>query len=506
MRSSADVEDNEKDPMSGSFQTLLHQTLAQIPQAIHSVSESTQNAEIQQRIQSGRLLQPPQMSVIIQEMVEPFLGGTLFLPAPQSSGDFLLEALVCTNAEALMDGQTQADVTARFNAYAKLLSLEITQRWNIHKDKITQFCEEVAQQGFDIYKKTGRGDLEFAVTHDGKIHWLQARILPPSVEIVDRVTFHPTAKAYYKLLAFCVAEANQTPPVFFRCADLPDGRFGYSVGIRQRDVAFHQMIRDDLSHLQRVTAHGWEIEHRMSSLTAQIHATSHEELFACLILHGAVQLPFSIPMKEIHMERFQSVPADGESDIGLLEETLESLNIKMNNTNSVDSIIRQLRMPQKTFSNIEARKRKIAFLQSLHHADHTTQILERMIPELRDIPDLSKDSLQRYKEEAFQEIFLHDVSSSNEDLLQKEQIQLQKETLKIQKEIYEREYFLQKSKEVLDPNDFQTLRIWADYLQMKAETNETHCLYRGQCFLHFARNHFILSSEQIDAEIQKRIT
>ena len=37
------------------------------------------------------------------------------------------------------------------------------------------------------------------------------------------------------------------------------------------------------------------------------------------------------------------------------------------------------------------------------------------------------------------------------------------------------------------PQTVDRLEAWAAYLEMKAETNETHALYRGRCFTHFAR-------------------
>ena len=43
----------------------------------------------------------------------------------------------------------------------------------------------VASEALAIYCQTGRGDLEFAIDHEGTRWWLQARMLKAPVEIVD---------------------------------------------------------------------------------------------------------------------------------------------------------------------------------------------------------------------------------------------------------------------------------------------------------------------------------
>jgi hypothetical protein len=55
----------------------------------------------------------------------------------------------------------------------------------------------------------------------------------------------------------------------------------------------------------------------------------------------------------------------------------------------------------------------------------------------------------------------------------------------------ERRAWLAEASARLDGSTRQRLACWADYLQMKAETNETHARYRGLCFLWFARVGFV---------------
>lgn len=46
--------------------------------------------------------------------------------------------------------------------------------------------------------------------------------------------------------------------------------------------------------------------------------------------------------------------------------------------------------------------------------------------------------------------------------------------------------FLAEARKYLNDDLSNRLQLWADYLEMKAETNETHCIYRGICFTWFS--------------------
>src|SRR5690606_34659496 len=64
VRSSADVEDHEADPMSGSFASVLGCRPDEVPEAIERVAASAERPEIRRRLQSGRLHDIPRMAVV----------------------------------------------------------------------------------------------------------------------------------------------------------------------------------------------------------------------------------------------------------------------------------------------------------------------------------------------------------------------------------------------------------------------------------------------------------
>ena len=246
--------------MSGSFESFLNCRANEVPSAVVQVLRGSKNAEIGLRLRSGRLSREPRVAVVVQQMVSPVrMAGTVFLPAPRDPSTFLAEARWGQTGEGLMDGRVQPDVVARFNGECGLVHLDCAGVALPNREVVAGDCVRLAAEAMAIYCATGRGDLEFAVGTDGTIWWLQARPLNMAVEVIDRRGFHPAAVAYYRQMAFRVAEANQTPAAHFRCFDLEDGIFGYSLGIRHRDRAFHAKVREDAEHLARVTAFGWDV-------------------------------------------------------------------------------------------------------------------------------------------------------------------------------------------------------------------------------------------------------
>ena len=297
VRSSANVEDGVDDPMSGAFESILDLSPAAVPKAIERVLTSTESIEIRSRIRSGTLKTTPRMAIIVQEMVqEPLLSGAVFIPAPDDPATLLVEGRLLTTGEALMDGRAVPDVVGRYDIEGKELRYEAPFLDVSAPRLLRERVAVLAKEAIRIYLVTGRGDIEYAIDKSGTIWWLQARVQPAVVEIVDRRGFSAAAQNYYRMLAFRVNEANCTPPIYFRCVDLPDGRFGYSVGIYHRDRLFHQMIKTNPTHLAEVTRFGWETEEKMSKMIASLADHTAESVLDLLTLHGAVQLPFSIPM------------------------------------------------------------------------------------------------------------------------------------------------------------------------------------------------------------------
>jgi len=382
-----------------------------------------------------------------------------------------------------MDGTVNPDVSARYDADASLVAIDYIDIQTCDRGKVHAACANVAKEALQLYTTTGRGDLEFAVDGDGQVWWLQARVLNEPVEVVDRQGFHPAAVAYYKLLAFRVADANLTSKIFFRCFNLDGGRFGYSIGIRQRDRVFHNLLSSDPMHLDRVTSFGWDVERRMAELVAGLQGQDPAEVFNLLTLHGAVQLPFSIPMNTNRMDRFQSTARDGHPSRLLLEEFMERVAESLGGTLSAIKIIDILLQPVKTDSILESQT---AILWVLRTVDPPIEshILQAIIPDLRDVPGLLGDGMAEIQKQLSDQInerrkWDPDGTKLAGDIEQRTKAHEQARA--------RRSAFIQSAISVLDEDTSRQFCQWANYLEMKAETNETHCLYRGACFIWFGR-------------------
>jgi len=485
VRSSADLEDAEGDPLSGSFISILGCSPDVVPAAVQKVAESANGFEVQRRIQTGRLQAAPRMAVTVQRMVHPIkIAGTVFLPAPRDPSAFLLEARWGDSGETLMDGRNHADIRARYDRDGRQIALDLSSLPIADRITAENCANRVAAEALALYLRTGRGDMEFAVDTDNTIWWLQARTLNEPVEVVDRRGFHPAAIAYYKGLAFRVAEANRTEVVHFRCFDLGDGKFGYSSGIRQRDHLFHEQVRLRTEHLAEVTSFGWDVERRMAEVATRLNITKPEEVLSLLTLHGAVQLPFSIPMNTKRMDRFQSRASDGHPARLLLEEFADTISVALNGTFTSDKIISFLLQPRKNLSVLEGLRGLERVMIAGDHCDEK-EILQAAFPDIRDIPDITRCGIINLRKELFRRYT--DAFGASADRL-KEQIEIRLKNM-CERRI-SRANFLDNARKYLDDDLLRRLQLWADYLEMKAETNETHCIYRGICFTWFSEISF----------------
>lgn len=481
VRSSADLEDAEGDPLSGSFISILGCSPDEVPDAVEKVAESANGLEVQRRLQTGRLQVAPRMAVTVQRMVHPIkIAGAVFLPAPRDPGAFLLEARWGDSGETLMDGRNHADIRARYDRDGRQIALDISSLPVADHIVAEHLANCVANEALALYLRTGRGDMEFAVDSDNTIWWLQARTLNEPVEVVDRRGFHPAAVAYYKGLAFRVAEANRTDAVYFRCFDLGDGKFGYSVGIRQRDHLFHERVRLRTEHLAEVTSFGWDVERRMAEVESRLNDSNPEEVLSLLTLHGAVQLPFSIPMNTKRMDRFQSRASDGHPARLLLEEFVDTVSVALSGKYTPDKIIGFLLQPRKNLSIVEG----LRGLEKVRLAgDHCSEkdLLRAAIPDIRDVPDVSISGIRQLRKEIDQRHY--DAFGEGVDCL-KDQIEIRLKQMRDRQIL--RANFLAEARKYLNDDLSNRLQLWADYLEMKAETNETHCIYRGICFTWFS--------------------
>jgi len=493
VRSSADVEDALDDPMSGVFESKIGVALEALPTSVCEVAADAQNPEVLERVRTGRLERKPRMAVVVQRMVdEPLLAGAVFVPTRREPGLGVLEGVAGRTGEALMDGSSEPDVRCAFDGDGALVEFEPPPGPPDVARRLHAACESVARGAMRIYLGTGRGDLEFAVDRDGSVWWLQARVRPVAVEEVDRRGHAPAAVAYYKLLAFRVAEANLTPPVYFRCVDLEDGRFGYTVGIRHRDAAFHRAVRDDIAHLEKVTAFGWDIEKRTAGLLAAPNCDV-EELFDTLVLHGAAHLPFSIPVRDALKERFESESVDEGTGALDLEEFLAGVIESLGRETTVNQAVNLLRAPERCLSELEADTARLHVLRS-GPAAGDEDVLACLVADMRDLPDLSPEGAARRRNELERELAAPDAASRLEESIAAHRRALREGARA-------RRAFLGEAERALPDERRRRLRIWAAYLAMKGEINETHSLYRGRCFVRFAREGFAPGRAFVDERI-----
>lgn len=491
VRSSADVEDSEDDPMSGTFESVLGVRHRDLLSAISHVAASVESAEVVRRIESGSLSSRPRMGIVVQRMVtSPLFAGAMFIPGPNEACEALIEACLGASGEALMDGTVGADISVRALANGTLIGTEALA------PELRHVLTTVAREGLQIHAKTGLGDLEFAVGGDRQVWWLQARALQSVVEEVDRSGFHPASGGYYRLLAAAVSHANLTPPVHFRLVELGGGRFGYTHGIRARDAAFHAEVERDVRHLARVTAHGYRADETLRELLAQEAECS--VLWDALVMHGGVQLPFSIPMRSGLMERYSSWSLDDGGGSGLLERALGELAHGVHGAPPTDELVTLLRTPR--YESAAATQDE-ALAQVLRAGSHATdhQVLAAHESDLRDVPDLKAASLQQMRESALAKAVL----IGTPEALERRGRQARAANLRAHHQIGELRLAVGR---VHGERGAELFGLWADYLRMKADTNEFHAIARGRAFIRFARTGFMPSRLEVAARFRNLST
>jgi hypothetical protein len=299
--------------------------------------------------------------------------------------------------------------------------------------------------------------------------------------MVDRCKFHALSKKYYQEIALRVMEANRMPPVYFRLINPPGGQFGYSVGILRRDILFRSMLQKAPCHLEAVTQFGWQVTRDIEKMISVPEQYSLDELFDKLVLHGAVQAPFSIPMNASRKERHQSWTVGETNASGYLEEKLDGLGRKINAKYSGGDILNHLRQPDKTSSVLQGKIALLELVRATVPSDR--QILDCIIPDLRDIPDLSPPGMKSLREEWRAHAEVIRQSPNGVSGLEAE---INKQRLGLEENNLWRRDFLDSVKRSA-PEEYEECKLWADYLLMKAEANEIHSICRGKVFIYFAR-------------------
>jgi hypothetical protein len=187
-------------------------------------------------------------------------------------------------------------------------------------------------------------------------------------------------------------------------------------------------------------------------------------------------------MSASRKERHQSWTV-GETNVsGYLEEKLDGLALKIHAAYSGGDILNHLRQPEKTASVLQG---KIALLELVRSAAPSNrQILDCIIPDLRDIPDLSPPGMKSLREAWLARAEAIRQSPNGVSGLEAE---INQQRLGMEANNLWRLDFLDLVKKSA-PEEYEACKLWVDYLLMKAEANEIHSMCRGKAFIYFARH------------------
>ncbi len=182
------------------------------------------------------------------------------------------------------------------------------------------------------------------------------------------------------------------------------------------------------------------------------------------------------------MDRYRSRASDGHPARPLLEEFAGVVSRALGGSRSPGVLIDPLRQPKGTLSVVEGL-RGLAEVEKAGNDCSEEVLLRAAVPDLRDVPDLAKAGISRLKERMAAERRDETPAACSARL----SAEIDRRVQRLREQRHARAAFLEEARSQLDEESFRHLRLWADYLEMKAETNETHCLYRGTCFVWFGR-------------------
>jgi len=507
VRSSGVDEDSVDNPMAGYFDSFLNVSYNNIKLNIKKVILSAFNNEL-----IGRkiidLYNYPKIAVVIQEMVlKPLYSGTFFTHISNSEPYPIVEAVYKNYGEKLMNSDSGADIAYSIeisnNTINKLTPIYFS---NIIDKNPHDLFLNISSEALEIYKNTGYGDCEFVVNDEYKIHWVQARPLGHNIakyeiaELVNRTGYSDMAIQYYKKLAPTVSKVHFLKDFNINCFTLEKGIFGYCKKIRNRDKVFHNLIKENISYLIKVKDYGWEIERKIEVKIKQKNVKLNE-LFDLLIIHGAIQLPFSIPTLALK-DRFNSFAVDSEKE-NTYFDTLADNWISISKIELFNSGVEMIDFLRKPIENNwmymqikEMNKIKNKSISNITYFD----LIEIALFELRDLPLINdyyfNSIIDEKNDKNINNIYLIELAKKirNHDLkpnLSNELIQQKRLRNKISNLM----------NDTLPPKEKRTYKIVEEYLLMKGEINETHSYYRGKVFSmvahYFYRNKFNIKNSTL---------
>ena len=169
VRSSADVEDNAAHSFAGQFTTLLNVSLSRLPEALQKVWNSAYTKTVIAYMQRYEL-PPPQMSVIVQEMVAADFAGVAFGMEPLSGDPSLQVINIVTGlGEDLVNGSKTADT------YHVKDGIILQRQYHATEIATDEQLKLIAHTVSDLGRTFGTPqDVEFAFAN-GKLKLLQSR-------------------------------------------------------------------------------------------------------------------------------------------------------------------------------------------------------------------------------------------------------------------------------------------------------------------------------------------
>ncbi len=182
VRSSAVSEDGNAASFAGQFETFLNlKTFGEIKTAIHKCIEASKNTRV--RSYSDKLVAEADLriSVILQNMVDARVAGVVFSANPVNNRrDKILVNAVAGQGEELVSGMKDAHHYELFRSGSNIPAEVGKNGYLLNEKLLREILEGTKKAEVHLGKPV---DLEWAIDHDGILHWLQVRPITTLEEV-----------------------------------------------------------------------------------------------------------------------------------------------------------------------------------------------------------------------------------------------------------------------------------------------------------------------------------
>ena len=198
VRSSAPGEDGEQASFAGQYATLLDvQGLDHLRSAIEQCAASLHSARAD-AYQHDQHIAPATMCVVVQKMVDAAVAGVLFTVDPVSNRyDRLVIDAVCGLGEALVSGEATPD-HYEFDESGGLCYQDLVGEKALLSSQQQQLLVAQARRAEQLAGQPL--DMEWAIDHDGQVHWVQAR---PVTTLASDLREHDTPLTANDIVTRC---------------------------------------------------------------------------------------------------------------------------------------------------------------------------------------------------------------------------------------------------------------------------------------------------------------